>query len=212
MIPGFAERFTESHWDEKSVADKVGHATYWMEGLGVLLMILGMISLIFEGAASVASVYLIGVLLLGSGIAHGANAFGYWRVRWGGFFAGVILGGLYGIAGILCFIRPVASLVGLTYILGLLFFSMGIFRILFHLSTRFPAWGWGVVNGIVNLGLGFLIIAGWPENSLMVLGILVGIDLMFAGMNAISIGSTVRRMIDHLAPASGHRPITRFQH
>jgi len=200
------------HWDEKTVDETVIRGSHWMDFLGVALICFGLMSLIFVGAASVASVYLFGMLLLGSGVAHIANAFGYWKVRWGGFFAGLALGALYGISGILCFTRPVETIVGLTYLLGVLFIMMGIFRVVFHAFNRFPVWGWGVVHGILNLGLGFLILSHWPANSLVVMGILVGIDLLFAGMNAVSTGMSVRRMVGHLAPASGARPITRFQH
>jgi uncharacterized membrane protein HdeD (DUF308 family) len=185
-----------------------------MEVLGIALIVLGLVSIIFEGARSVASIYLLGILLLASGVAHVANAFGYWRVRWGGFFAGLSLGALYGIAGFLCFIRPMDTLVGLAYLMAVLFLLLGIFRISFHGITQFPAWGWGIVTGIIDLALGCLILAGWPGNSLMVLGILVGIDLFFGGVNALSTGMRVRRLVEHLAraPEVGHRPITRVQH
>jgi uncharacterized membrane protein HdeD (DUF308 family) len=208
MIQQFAGR----GWDVSAVAEKVHRGSVWMEVLGVLLIVFGMASLIFVGAASLASVFFIGFLLLASGVAQFATAFGYWRVRWGGFFAGLALGLLYAVAGVLCFVRPLSTLVGLTYILGIFYFVMGIFRILFHVVTRFPSWGWGVVTGFINIGLGFLILSAWPASSFMVLGILVGIDLLFAGMQAVSTGSVVRRMTGQAAPAAGQRPITRFQH
>jgi NADH-quinone oxidoreductase subunit N len=48
--------------------------------------------------------------------------------------------------------------------------------------------------GIVDLILGFLILAQWPSSGLFILGLFVGIDLIFLGMNYI-MGALVARKL-----------------
>jgi len=45
----------------------------------------------------------------------------------------------------------------------------------------FPHWGWTLAGGAINLILGILIWQQWPEAALWVIGLFVGIDLIFTG-------------------------------
>jgi uncharacterized membrane protein HdeD (DUF308 family) len=49
-----------------------------------------------------------------------------------------------------------------------------------------------LLNGAVDLILGFLILNGWPEASLWVIGLFVGIDLVFQGWSSIVLALSVR--------------------
>ena len=44
-----------------------------------------------------------------------------------------------------------------------------------------PGWGWQVADGLVTLALGLLVLAEWPGSGLWVIGLFVGIDLIFYG-------------------------------
>jgi uncharacterized membrane protein HdeD (DUF308 family) len=61
------------------------------------------------------------------------------------------------------------------------FFGSGLFRIIVALSERFYGWGWVLLNGIITLVLGILIWRGWPDAAFWVIGLFVGIDMLFAG-------------------------------
>jgi uncharacterized membrane protein HdeD (DUF308 family) len=45
---------------------------------------------------------------------------------------------------------------------------------------------------VVDLVLGFLILNGWPDSSLWVIGLFVGIDLFFHGWSWVILALTVR--------------------
>jgi uncharacterized membrane protein HdeD (DUF308 family) len=49
------------------------------------------------------------------------------------------------------------------------------------------------LSGIITLLLGLLILAHWPINSVYILGLLLGIDLIIAGAGWIGIGLGLRR-------------------
>jgi uncharacterized membrane protein HdeD (DUF308 family) len=60
------------------------------------------------------------------------------------------------------------------------------------LSYRFEAWGWPLVSGVIDLILGVLIWLEWPASAWWVLGLFVGISLVFRGFNWIGLGLALR--------------------
>ena len=61
----------------------------------------------------------------------------------------------------------------------------GLFRVSIAVLWRFPAWGWVVYDGILSLVLGFVIWMAWPESALWVIGMLVGLNLLFKGWSCL---------------------------
>ena len=70
----------------------------------------------------------------------------------------------------------------------------GIMRIVLALSMK-EGMPWIAVclSGAVTLLLGIVILAHWPVSSIYILGLLLGIDLVFAGAAWIAVGLGVRR-------------------
>ncbi len=64
----------------------------------------------------------------------------------------------------------------------------GIFKIVAALSYRFAAWGWSLAGGIIDVILGVMIWQEWPASGLWVIGLFVGINLLFRGVNWIALG------------------------
>ena len=87
---------------------------------------------------------------------------------------------------------PVRAATVLTLLLAAAFLVGGALRIIFSLVSRFDAWPWVLLNGVVDLVLGFLILNGWPDSSLWVIGLFVGIDLFFHGWSWVILALTVR--------------------
>ena len=70
----------------------------------------------------------------------------------------------------------------------------GIFKIVAALSYRFAAWGWPLVSGIIDVILGVMIWQEWPASALWVIGLFLGINLMFRGINWIGLGLSLRAL------------------
>ena len=83
----------------------------------------------------------------------------------------------------------------LTLLLGIALMVGGIGRIFlaWHMRGAGKPWGWVVVSGIISLLLGAMIIAQWPYSGLYVLGIFLGIDLIFIGSSWFTIGLALKR-------------------
>ena len=53
-------------------------------------------------------------------------------------------------------------------------------------------WGWLLASGIVSVVLGWMIWAQWPASGLWVIGLLVGIQLLFTGWSLVMLALVAR--------------------
>jgi uncharacterized membrane protein HdeD (DUF308 family) len=53
-------------------------------------------------------------------------------------------------------------------------------------------WLWVAFSGVITLLLGLVILAHWPVSGLYILGLFLGVDLIFAGMSWIGVGLGLR--------------------
>jgi uncharacterized membrane protein HdeD (DUF308 family) len=163
----------------------------WIVALGVVFLIAGLIALGSVVMATVVSVAIVGAMMLVSGIAEIVSAFS--MKSWGRFFLWVLLGALYVVAGLLTFRNPILAAGILTLLLGISLIVSGFLRI--FLATQMKEgtpWVWVAVSGVVTALVGGMILAQWPVSSLFVLGIFLGIDLVFAGAGWISMGLALK--------------------
>ena len=113
---------------------------------------------------------------------------------WGKFLLWALLGALYIVAGFVTFENPLLAAAILTLILGIALVASGIMRIILAFSVKEGTpWIWVVVSGIITLLLGLIILAHWPVSSLYILGLFLGMDLVFAGAGWIGLGLGLRR-------------------
>ena len=164
----------------------------WIVALGVIYSVAGLIALGSVLTATVASVFIVGIMMLIAGIAEVINAF---QVKmWGKFLFWVLLGVLYIVAGFVTFENPLLAAALLTLLLACALIVSGIMRIILGFSMkRGMPWIWVVVSGVVTLLLGLIILNHWPVSSLYILGLLLGIDLVFAGASWIGMGLSLRK-------------------
>jgi uncharacterized membrane protein HdeD (DUF308 family) len=159
--------------------------------LGIVYVIAGFVALGSVVTATVATVFVVGIMMLIAGIAEVINAF---QIKtWGKFLLWLLLGVLYIVAGFATFENPLLAAALLTLLLGFSLVASGIMRIVlaFSLKESMP-WIWVVVSGAITLILGLVILAHWPVSSLYILGLFLGIDLVLAGTGWIGVGLGLR--------------------
>ncbi|HZZ62044.1 MAG TPA: HdeD family acid-resistance protein [Roseiarcus sp.] len=168
------------------------HAKWgWIVALGVVYLVAGVIALGSVMAATVASVLVVGVMMVIAGVAEVIHSF---QIKtWGRFLFWLALGILYIIAGFVAWDNPLLTAVWLTLFLGAALVASGIVRIFLGFNMRAGSpWGWVVVSGLITLVLGLIILAHWPLSSVYALGIFLGVDLVFAGATWIGLGMGLR--------------------
>jgi uncharacterized membrane protein HdeD (DUF308 family) len=163
----------------------------WIIAFGVALIVIGAVALGSVVAATIATVWYVGVLML---IAAGAEIVLAFRTKtWGKFLLWAALGLLYGVAGVFALINPLLAASALTLLLGAALIATGAMRIYLGLQMKEGApWGWVVASGVITMLLGLIIVVQWPISSLYTLGIFLGIDLIFAGLGWTGIGVSLK--------------------
>jgi uncharacterized membrane protein HdeD (DUF308 family) len=164
----------------------------WIIALGVVYIIAGIIALGSVVLATVATVFVVGIMMVIAGVAEVINAF---QIKtWGRFLLWLLLGALYIVAGLITFENPLLAAAILTLFLGIALIASGIMRIVlaFSMQAVMP-WIWVLLSGVITLLLGLVIVAHWPVSSLYILGLFLGIDLVLAGASWIGIGLGLKR-------------------
>jgi uncharacterized membrane protein HdeD (DUF308 family) len=164
----------------------------WILALGIILIIVGTGAIAMPIVAGLATAVTFGVLLLMGGVAQLVGAF--WTRDWSGFFLSLLTGVLYVVLGLLFVSTPLKAEVAMTFLLACMLLIGGLFRIIGSLMYRFPHWGWTLVGGAINLTLGILIWRQLPEAALWVIGLFVGIDMIFTGWTWVMLALAVKNV------------------
>jgi uncharacterized membrane protein HdeD (DUF308 family) len=170
----------------------------WFVSLGILLMAVGAVAIGAAFIATLTSVIVFGILLISGGVVQLVNAF--LARSWRGFFIHLFAGLLYLVVGGLMVEHPVEAAEGLTLMLGAAFLLGGAMRVTYSLTQSFAGRGWVLMNGFISLLLGLSIWRQWPESSLWVIGLFIGIDRVFNGWLWVMLGLMVKAP----APMSEH--------
>ncbi|HJT21617.1 MAG TPA: HdeD family acid-resistance protein [Nitrospira sp.] len=164
----------------------------WYLASGIAFFLFGVIALSFSVLVTLASVVVFGWMLLFGGIFETIHAFK--TRRWSGFFVEAVIGILYVVVGGMMVFNPGVGALSLTLLMAAFFLVGGTFRIVGAAVLRPPSWGLLIVSGAVTLLLGILIWAEWPASAFWVIGLFVGIDMIFSGSWLVMLALGVRKV------------------
>lgn len=185
--------FSDNQFNRLAFGKNWGWFLIW----GILLVILGALAITATTLTTLISVVFLGFVILITGIVVIIDSFTFWWRKGSGFFFHIIMGILYFAVGVMLIKSPLAGSLSITFLLGILYTVVGIFRLLSSMSLRSPQWGWIFFNGIITLLLGILILSSWPESSLFIIGLFVGIDLLFTGWAYIMSAFAARSLMNN---------------
>lgn len=157
----------------------------WLLVFGIVLVIVGFMAVSMSFVATMATMTMLGVLALIAAVAEFVNVFE--SRGWEGVVLHLLSGALYLVVGFLVLAHPVKAAAAFTLMIAGVFLVSGVFRVVIAASMRFHNWGWEAAGGVLNIVLGMMIWQEWPESSLWVIGLFVGIDLVFSGATWISL-------------------------
>ena len=164
----------------------------WLVVLGVSLIVLGTTLLGSPVIATLATVTTLGVLIL---LGGGAEIVGpFWCREWSGFFLALLSGGLEVVLGLMLLGNPIQGGITLTILLASFLFVGGIFKVAAAIAHRFDGWGWLLLSGAIDLVLGVMIWRELPMSGLTIIGVLVGISLIFRGISWLMVGFALKRL------------------
>lgn len=165
---------------------------FWFLLLGLLLIFLGVVALGMSCLTTIASVMVFGWFAVAGGILEAIVAF---QTRsWQGFMPHALCGVVAVIVGLIMVFNPVLAALGITLFLAAMFLVEGTFRIAAAITHRSPNWGWGLFSGLVAFMLGIMIMLRWPASGLWVIGMFVGIDLIFRGTSWLTLAMAAKNL------------------
>lgn len=163
----------------------------WFIFLGILFILLGTGAIILPAVATFTAEILLGWLFICGGVFQIFRA--YHSKSTGAFWIDVLGMVLYFVAGGLLLAYPIAGILTLTLFLAAFFLVEGILKIIYAFQWK-PAkgWGWALFSGLIAIALAVMIYVEWPGSALWVMGLLLGIDLIFGGWALIMIAAAAK--------------------
>ncbi len=179
--------------DETANIIKAGSrvGTIW----GITVIILGMLCIAVPWITGLGVTMMLGIALIATGIAQffyafKSNSFGSGAMR----FIFSLLAILVGLALLLL---PGAGLATITLFLAIWFIVDGIWALVSGFRWRpFEGWGWMVFSGITSIVLGGMVYYRFPVSAIWLVGMMVGIRLIFAGWTMIIMGTAGEKIAD----------------
>ena len=164
--------------------DRLRAASSRLFWLGFVMALLGLAAIAFPIFSTLAATILVGWALLIAGVATFISSF--WIHGTGPFFGTNLFGLLSTAAGVFLLFNPLAGAVALTLVVGVMFIFQGVAELMFAMEMR-PAPGWVgmLLSGLASIALTIIIACGWPGISLVVLGLLLGINFLTTGLGYI---------------------------
>jgi uncharacterized membrane protein HdeD (DUF308 family) len=167
----------------------------WFFVTGVILVLLGVGSMIAPAIAGNAVVYLIGGLLLLTGLIH--LIAGWKSESWQEKLPNLIHGFIATLGGVALMAHPFYGLAALSLVLAIFFAVGGTWKIFSSFSYRpVPGWIALLMSGALDLILGILIWQQWPVSGLWAVGILIGVNLLSTGIAFVALAMTWKRTVD----------------
>ena len=174
------------------ITNEVKENRTWFMVLGVIMILLGIAAIAFPFIATLAMDFFVGGVLVIGGIGGIVNAF---RVaKWKGFLLFMLTALLALGVGIFLLLFPFSGILSLTLLVTVFLIIDGVLRIFLAFRLRpYDQWKWQLFGGMLGLVLAGIILAQWPEAATWIIGLLVGVNLVFSGWTLIMLAVTARR-------------------
>jgi uncharacterized membrane protein HdeD (DUF308 family) len=173
---------------EMDLEVREGLARSWkaLMAVGVLAILVGCVAIVVPAVASVGTAIFIGWILLIAGAFLVAGAFTAHSI--GTVLLRLVWAALTVLVGVYLIAEPHNGTLTLTLVLGIYFLFMGTTRIAVAFAGRGqPNAGLVGLSGVAGLLIGILVLAKFPSSADWAIGLLVGIDLIFAGWTLTSV-------------------------
>ena len=152
---------------------------------GTIFILLGLAGIIYPAFMSLTTLAFVSYLMIFAGIMAGWMTWTSNKNDWAGWLKSVLLV-MVGLFMLFYPLQGVAA-IGLLFAVYFLMDAFAGFGLAFSLKPQKIWWLW-LINAITSLVLGILFIWGWPLSSLWLVGLFVGISLLFDGIALLTGG------------------------
>lgn len=154
--------------------------------VGIFWVIAGVYALSAVVSVTLASMWVLGALILVGAVLQIADAFR--SKSWKPFAWHLLIALLYTAAAVVMIDDPVLASSVLTVALAWFFIFIGMFRLVMAYNMRpLRVWWLLLLSGLSSVILGILILMSWPLSGLWFIGMMIGIELMLHGFGMLSL-------------------------
>ncbi len=184
-----------------TVSKEISKRAGWSIFMGILTAAVGVVMIIYPMATAAASTVFLGSALIIAAVAQIVFAFASQTA--GQFFLKLLLGILYGIAGVCLVAVPGIGVVTLTAMLGAMLIAEAVMEAVIAFSLPAGSGRGGFLfNALGSLLLGLMIVLQWPSSSIWAIGTLVGVAVLFNGVTRAVISGKIRHDVRALSAAA----------
>lgn len=171
------------------IEGKITRYRGWYIVQALIFIMAGILAIVLPAATAVGFEFLIGALFLISGTVQIFASFRS-KVHWWSLLSGL----LSVVAGGIMLANPAMGTLALATVLAVFLTVEGVFELLLAFQFR-PArnWIWLLTSGLVSLVLALLLFAGWPETTIVYLGIIIGVNFLLYGVSLLAMTIWVKR-------------------
>ncbi len=173
---------------EKEILKKFSHHSIIV---GILFIIAGSVGIFVPPVMSLSAAVFFGILLISVSIFTVHATFKSYKKSMGSWLKALILF----ITGLLTLIFPVSGVATLGILFTVYLFMDGFANLsfAFDMSRSKINSAFAIVNSIISTILAIWMLMGWPFSSIFWVGLIIGISLLFDGMELLAFGIIARR-------------------
>jgi len=164
----------------------------WAIAGGISMILLGMFALGDQLVSTAAVATFIGFILM---FACAFQLIKLFTIHgWKSHFWYAFVAIAYGVAGYVFIAHPFKAAIAFTLFLGWAILFGGVFRMFLAFKMRHhKGANWVLFSAAISIILGALIISQWPATGLYMLGLFLGIELIFAGVGWLGLGLSAEK-------------------
>lgn len=171
-----------------SAVKKNSSRIFW---IGIFMAAVGALAIVFPFATSLTANFMVGWVFVFMGGLTIATSFAVTGT--GPFFSVLLLGLLTLAAGVFLLTNPGQGLLILTLIVAIIFMFEGAYYLMAAFDLRpEDGWGWLLFSGVISIAVGLMIVAKLQGASLVILGIMIGVNFLSSGISMIMISRVVK--------------------
>lgn len=157
---------------------------------GITFIILGSVGIIFPTFMSLTTLAFVSYLMLFAGLFAGWLTWTSNKEDWAGWLKSFLLI----LVAMFMLFYPMQGVATLGLLFAIYFFTDAFagFGLAFSMKPQ-KNWILWLLNAITSLALGVIFVVGWPFSSLFMVGLLVGISLLFDGIALLTGGILIDR-------------------
>jgi membrane protein HdeD len=166
--------------------------------VGVLSVLAGLYAIFNPLPATLAATLIAGWAFLILGLLQ---VFAVFRIEgWGGKIWALIVGVAMALVGVRIVGNPIMGALALTWVLAILFVVSGLSKVILGLSYKGIEYrGLIIISGVVSVVLGIMVFSNFPYSAAVILGVLLGIELLSNGVAALAMSFSGETPVENQA-------------